>query len=124
MGREKWLVGGLAAALALATLALLTVSVVAVTIMLDDEGDGEPAAAHRFHEGPVQAIVDLTDTGKEKWGSTLGPSCNLDKVYVLALGQDAGGVDVVSFPGDCSVNRFRVSEADGGVRPEDPLAIQ
>lgn len=123
MEGPRWLIIGLTVLVAIAVLALVSVAAMAAVVVLEHD-DSKVDAVHGFAEGPVQAILDLDSSGKEKWASTLGEGCNLDKVYVLALGQSPDGVDVVSFPGDCDVNRFHVSWDDGGVRPEDPLQLE
>jgi hypothetical protein len=118
---RKWMVGALALVAAVATLGLLAVSVTAIVALDDDAPD--PEGSQNLTAAPVEAIVDLSESGKRRWGDGLGKACNLDKVYVIALEQDSTGVDVVSFPGDCDLSRFHVSWEDGSVRPEDPIAL-
>lgn len=83
----------------------------------DPNGNATPA----YFQGPIEAIVDLTETGKERWGSALEGDCNPDKLYVLALADRPDGVDVVSMPGFCNSARMLITPEDGAVRPEDPL---
>jgi hypothetical protein len=112
--------GWLAVAVAVGVIALAAVATAAAVTVLDYDGSApEPSAASReplgFPRGPQLAILDLDAAGKRKWAGTLGAHCNLDRVSIMALGQDADGLDVVSMPGRCDVNRFHLSWDDGEI---------
>lgn len=123
MDTRNWPMVTAGAIAGFAVLAMIAVTVAAGVVIAHYEGgDGivaKPPPA--YSQGPVEAIVDLSDSGKDRWGASLGDKCNLDKVYVLAIEESPEGVDVVSIPGLCETARLLITPDDGSVRAEDPL---
>jgi len=128
MERSNWPTVALGAVTAVAVFAILGVTVAAGVVLshYDDRVATveQPEAGEEFNRGPVEAIVDLDESGKDRWLTTLGDKCDMDQMYVLAVGQDASGVDVITIPSDCETTRLRIAPEDGSVRPEDPLTLK
>lgn len=114
--RRAWTgatVGIVIALTAVTVLALGFAAGVVVAGWQDDETPTKRPPA--FSPGPVEGLLDLTDSGKERWSPVLEGRCNLDRLNVMVIADLPEGLDVVTVPGGCSTTRMLIGPEDGSM---------
>lgn len=72
----------------------------------EEEGRAAPVAGFRT---PVEAVVALDSTDRERLGAALGSACDTSAIRVLVLTFESATVEVVSVPENgCQVARFPI----------------
>jgi hypothetical protein len=84
------------------------------------EEEETPAVSQR----PVAARLDLSTTGQEKMGASLGAECDLDRVPVLVMSSSESSSEVVSIAAEgCSTARLTLETEDGELQAFESVAL-